>query len=356
MAVNTKISINKILRGSVFLVVFVFISYQLTFLFYPKTDVVYDAFARNQAFYDQPKNTIDVLFFGASPIRRGMNPLIMWNEYGFTSFDRSAGGQMPILSYYQVVESVRSQTPKVVVLDTPSMFSLHDVDIKEGNLRPNIDAMRFSDIKLFFIREVVSLSEHQTFLSYLFPLIRYHSRWDQLERLDFEVNLRKTRNNYRGYYGIFLEQREITFPDNFMSPTAEVANFDPESLGYLKKMIEFCLEKGIEVVLVTMPRSSWSYSQHNAVQIIADQYGLPYIDYCLPEEFARLGINAKIDFSTSKHLSMVGAEKISLDMGSFLSKSYQLKDKRNDLSYVQWHIDYDNFISDYLNGVELIRH
>ena len=54
-------------------------------------------------------------------------------------------------------------------------------------------------MKLHFIREVIRKSENQSFISYLFPLFRYHSRWKDLETLDFKYY---KINNYDAF-GLF---------------------------------------------------------------------------------------------------------------------------------------------------------
>ena len=36
------------------------------------------------AFYSEPEDTIDVLYVGSSPLLRGVSPMVMWQEHGFT--------------------------------------------------------------------------------------------------------------------------------------------------------------------------------------------------------------------------------------------------------------------------------
>ena len=44
-------------------------------------------------FYDLPKDSLDVVFLGASPIHCGINPVEIYNSYGITSYDISADQQ-----------------------------------------------------------------------------------------------------------------------------------------------------------------------------------------------------------------------------------------------------------------------
>ena len=89
-------SIRKALKVVGFLSIFILISYHLTNIFLPKDGVFFSALARNQSFYALPENSVDIIFFGASSFRRGLNPLIMWNAYGITGYNRSSGGQLLI--------------------------------------------------------------------------------------------------------------------------------------------------------------------------------------------------------------------------------------------------------------------
>ncbi len=51
------------------------------------------------AFYGEPEDSIDVLYIGSSPLLRGVSPMVMWKEYGFTGYVRASALQAPAVSY-----------------------------------------------------------------------------------------------------------------------------------------------------------------------------------------------------------------------------------------------------------------
>ena len=51
-------------------------------------------------FYNEKPNTIDIVFIGSSKIFCNLNPNIIWNQYGITSYDFSGHMQDLGTSYY----------------------------------------------------------------------------------------------------------------------------------------------------------------------------------------------------------------------------------------------------------------
>ncbi len=328
----------------------------LLFSYFTKTLIPKDgAFAttqeNNMAFNDQPENSIDVLFLGASTFFQGISPLFMWEDYGFSGYVRAISGQAPAVSYYYLVESLKYQKPAVVVIDTTSLFADYDVDEKEGKLRIAIDPMNLSAEKLELVMDVVSRSERQTVISYLFPLLRYHSRWDDLDKLDFTNDVKKVSYPYKGFSGIRIETGDLEFPEDYMQPTDTVTPFSKDSLNYFEKMIRLCQENDIGVVIVTLPRVNWDYSRHLAVKQLADTYNIQDIDYCLDELLDATDIHTTTDFWDELHLNILGAQKVSHHLGAYLQETFDLNDKRNDPAYQQWNIDLQTFKNDIARAI-----
>ena len=133
------------------------------------------------AFYGEPEDSIDVLYIGSSPLLRGVSPMVMWKEYGFTGYVRASALQAPAVSYGLLAESLRKQSPEVVVLLCDNIFLEYDYTEREGDLRRGLDGMKMSLYKLDIIREVTEADERQSALSYVFPLMRYHERWKEID-------------------------------------------------------------------------------------------------------------------------------------------------------------------------------
>ena len=338
-----------ILKLIIFCSIFVLLAYQFNSLFVPKTPIFKNNYAKVSSFYDLPKESLDVLFFGPSTFNRAFNPLKFWSDFGFTSFSWTSGGQIPQVSYYQLLESLKYHHPEIVVLDSVILVTPFDVDIREGWIRPTINAMRWSPYKLALIHEVVPGSSKHSYTNYIFPLLRYHSRWDKLKKSDFEVNLKSQKSIYKGARGIYYKPNEIIFPSDYMAMNNDIAPLNPISVDYYKRIINLCKEYDIKVVLVNLPRIPWDYAKHNAIQQFADEQQVIFIDYCVFENFTNLHLDTRIDFTDENHLNITGADKLAIDFGKRLVSMGGLQDKRNDPAYDQWNIDANTYITEYQN-------
>ena len=113
------------------------------------------------AFYGEPEDSIDVLCIGSSPLLRGVSPMVMWKEYGFTGYVRASALQAPAVSYGLLAESLQKQTPEVVVLLCDNIFLEYDYAEREGDLRRGLDGMKMSFHKLKIIQEITEADDRR---------------------------------------------------------------------------------------------------------------------------------------------------------------------------------------------------
>ena len=205
---------NRILiRVSSFCLIFFLVFSFLTRVFTPRWGGVNGQYNRTRSFYSIPENSLDVIFFGTSIFHRGVSPLTMWEQQGFTSYVRASPAQDPFVTYYYLVESLQYQTPKVVVIGANTIFEETNVDRDEGLFRKAIDPLRISIAKIKLTNEVVKNSKNQTISSYIFPLLRYHSRWVELSKND--INIQKLEPTpLRGFMPSYITN-EIEPPDDY---------------------------------------------------------------------------------------------------------------------------------------------
>jgi hypothetical protein len=343
-AKNMKQKLQNIARVAILFIIFCLVFSSVSEVLYPKWEGINDNPSRVATFYIQPKDSIDVLFLGASSFLNGISPLAFWEKFGFTSYSRASTTQHPAVTYYYLVETLKYQNPKVVVLDGVSLFSDQNVDKNkpEGKLRQAIDPMKLSAEKLQLIFNIVSKSKTQEITDYLFPLFRYHYRWKELNQADFEYYKRDRYDPFKGENVSYIIT-PFTIPKNFMKPTYEIAKYDDGALKYFEKAIQFCKKNGIQVVFVTLPRLNWTYSKQLAIKQLSEKYDLPYIDYSLPNDSGGYEFDASLDFYDNAHLNIYGAQKISEILGAFLQEKYVFSDKRNDPKFEQWNIDLQYF-------------
>lgn len=336
---NKKECLKIMVRCVAFVVVF-------SMLFSNATDLLMrhdDESNEIHAFYSEPKDTIDVLYVGSSPLLRGVSPMVMWNEHGFTGYVRASALQAPSVSYGLLAESLKYQTPELVVLLCDNIFTEYDYVEREGDLRRGLDGMKMSKYKLDIIKEVTEADERQSMLSYAFPLMRYHDRWKEINLAEDEPEPLLEHSFKKG--NVYL--RDINpqeYPEGFMEPTGEPYTFDESAKGYIEKSIALCKEKNIPVLLLHLPKMSWSYEQSVMVEEFAAENGAVYLDLDRAEYRSQLGLDPQVDYYDQGHMNLTGTIKLSDWLGDWLDAQYDLSDHRDDPAISEsWNADWAEY-------------
>jgi len=326
--------IKIILKGIIFVTIGLIIFQLLTLIFVPKwTGYIDPATPRWQEFYEEKKNTIDVLLIGNSDVGRGLSPITLWKEYGITSFNLGTSNQTMGFSYYIIKEVIEYQNIKTIVLDMDALFV--KADAPEGEYRKLFDNMKMGKTKLeVFQDENINIDNK---LSYIFPLLRFHSRWNELEKNDLRIH--KNYDNTNSYKGMAMSNAIKPYIDNkkYMADKGKVETIPTLNLEYTKKIIELCKEKNIKLLMIELPSaSSWSSAKSKATNELAKENGIEFIDmnYLLDE----LNFDWLTDTADKgNHLNIDGAEKVSRYLGEILSTKYNCIDHKEDFQYEEWN-------------------
>lgn len=256
----------------------------------------------------------DVIFVGDCEVYECFVPPILWEDYGIRSYVRGSPGQLIWQSYYLLEEMLGYETPKVVVFNVLSMK--YGEPQKEAYNRMAIDGMRISSSKISAIR--ASMSDKESFASYLFPLLRYHSRISQLEKEDIEYLFRREKVSHNGYMmKVGVGPMEIGAVEELIDYSLPKISFD-----YLDKMRVLCEQNQVELVLIKSPTNTWKYWWYDEWdRQIRDYAEKNQIDYynLINEE---IGIDPSGDYFDGVHLNVFGAEKLSRFFGRILSEKY----------------------------------
>ena len=65
-------------------------------------------------FKNEKSNSVDVLFLGTSNMFHTINPLVLYEDTGITSFDFGSSSQSLNMTYMYLKEALKTQNPKVV--------------------------------------------------------------------------------------------------------------------------------------------------------------------------------------------------------------------------------------------------
>ena len=281
-----------------------------------------------EEYYDE-KLPHDVVFIGDCEVYENMSTIKLWEEYGITSYIRGSAQQLPWQSYYLLEDTLRYETPKVVVFNVLSLK--YDKPQKETYNRMTIDGMRWSQSKIDDIK--ASMTDEEEFIDYVFPILRYHSRWSELTADDFKYMFKKDPVTVNGYYMRIDVRPQTGFPDPM--PLSDYT-LGSNAMSYLDKMTALCKEKGIKLVLIKAPTEypHWYNEWDEQIVQYAKDNDLPYINMIPLQE--EIGLDMSVDtYDAGLHLNLSGAEKLAVYFGRYLKENFDLKDRREESEYVK---------------------
>ena len=269
----------------------------------------------------------DVVFIGDCEVYENFSPDLLWREYGVTSYIRGSAQQLIWQSYYLMEETLNCETPKVVVFNVLSMK--YGEPQSEAYNGLNLDGMKLSGQKLAAVR--ASMTEEESLLSYLFPLLRYHSRWNELKGEDLRYLTHRDIVSDSGY----LMNVQVRPAEHVPAgrPLGDYS-FAPVCWDYLDKMAALCEEKGVRLVLIKAPSlyPYWYGQWEEQIEDYAARRGLSYINFL--ELTDEIGLDFTTDtYDSGLHLNLYGAEKLSRRFGQWLTDNCPVEDRRDQEEY-----------------------
>ncbi len=314
---------KSLLRGIVSALIVLVSLYLLQRLLVPKyvDDVVEGAFIAE--YYGEEKD-FDVIFIGDCEVYENFSPAMLWEQYGINSYIRGSAQQYIWQSYYLLEDTLRYETPDVVVFNVLSLQ--YDKAQREAYNRMTLEGMEWSAAKVKSI--LASMREEENFLDYVFPILRYHTRWSGLSGTDLEYMFDTKPVSHNGYYMRVDVKAAQDVPQGRILADY---SFGEKAWDYLDRMRELCAKEGIELVLIKAPSlyPYWYPEWEEQVEEYAFAHGLRYIN------FLELGEETGIDYATDTydgglHMNLSGAEKLSAYFGSMLSEELGVPDRRKE--------------------------
>lgn len=276
-----------------------------------------------EEYYDEVKDH-DVIFIGDCELYENFSPAVLWEEYGINSYIRGSAEQLPWQSYYLLEETFQYEKPDVVIFNVLALK--FNEPQKESYNRMTLDGMRWSKSKIGSIR--ASMTKEESFIEYVFPILRYHSRWNQLSGEDFRYFFKKDKVTFNG----FMMRADVLPAENVPAgrPLADY-RFGDNAYRYLDKMTQLCEENGVELVLVKAP-SLYPYWYEQWEQQMVDYarlHNLKYYNFL--DVTDEIGLDYNTDtYDAGLHLNLSGAEKLTHYFGRILAEECGLENRRGE--------------------------
>jgi len=291
-------------------------------------------------FYEEPENRIETVIVGPSVTVSGVIPMEMYDDYGICAYNLSSVKQPTMGSYYWVQEAYRlhPETLKTVVMDVSSMRST----AVESYYHKCFDYMRMSEVKFNAIKDYAD-GDKKKMIEFLLPIAAYHDRWNALEDNDLKYYVDDLLTGQRGYFyadtnitelsehmfePVPVEEARISSSVLNDEATAGTDKFVASSMEYFYKLVDFCKEHDIKLVLTKMPTIRWTSGLHNQVQEIADECELDFVDFNFSPLYDELNYVYPFDSFDAYHMNYYGAHKVTELLGEYLVEECDATDIR----------------------------
>ncbi len=304
-----------------------------------------------QGIYKETANTIQTLFIGPSHVRNGVSPMQLYERYGIPAYNLTTSTQPMIASFYWLKEVYRRhpESLNTVVLDVSTLRR----EPITARYHQGFDFMHFSTDKL---RAVESYSGDFTeLLVNTIPLLSYHERWKELRRKDAAKFIMEPQLFLKGYHYTTSQWiaeegdfSKIVTPVRIRDQKEKNMVLNDKAVQYFRDVADFCREHDLRLLLIKVP-TNWSSAAHNAVQALANEYGLDFLDFNIEPYYSAISFNlaANVEWPgrniNNLHLNYYGATKLTDYLGKYLTEKCGARDVRGDPKYAFM----DEYLEDY---------
>lgn len=300
-----------------------------------------------EALSEQETDSVDVLFVGTSHVYSDINPAIIWEKSGIATFNLATGGAGLWNSYYAIQEALKTQSPKLIVLELfgvtfPNLEYRADREIMDANWGITNLITRWESLQ-------VSAPKEKR-IDFLLKFPYYHNRYKDIKKDDFEPY---THNYTYGSNQFFLYPQsskkiykgavtlsKITPYEQLqdLSSITEVESIDKKSELYLEKIIKLARNEDIPLLFIVSPYMGCSaddQKKYNYIKELAIKNKIDYINFNLL--VTELNLNPLTDFAEVSHLSYHGMKKYSEFLADYLLYHYDdLSNKTEGKGWESW--------------------
>ena len=319
-----------------------------------------DVTERLNAFYNQEKNTCDIVYLGTSATHCGILPLYIYDNYDITAINYAISGLPAETFEIAIDEILKYQTPKVICIELREYiryahnFTTGGEPLSErkqklrrqylsglvNSLPASSTINRFKLVNKFapaVLEEDEKLSEWQ------FEYLKTHKNWKDMgikhmyeylkNTLSGSVELNGFNKDYK------IEEYKGTSRLTSVTPndTPDMSGFtkskpiEGEYLGILDGLVNKAKElekQGIDVLFYTIPYPDQDKPDRAPYELFVGEYlkekGMDFVSGCFNTD--EIGIEYDMDYADhTGHNNIRGAKKVTDYFTKYLIENYDLK-------------------------------
>ena len=293
------------------------------------------------SFYSEEAGSLDAVYIGSSATYAYWLAPVAWERYGIAVSEFASSSQPFEASEYIIREARKTQPDALYIVPIRTIGGITAV-----HMHKMTDNMPFSWNKIQMVRTLsgyIGLNWADQ-MEFLFPFIRFHSRWSELTEQDFNYPLDGLKGS--GYYAEFLHDCVDVSPTYFTSD--RVGTLSEVTQTALDSLLAYCEAEQVNVLFIRTPHASMNanaLARQNAIKETVEAHGYPVLD--MITEVDEIGLDLTQDFFNLAHTNIHGAAKVTDYIARYLVENYGFEDKRGDPAYSSWDDAYASYTEQY---------
>ena len=291
------------------------------------------SFQAEEGFYHERKDSLDAVYIGASSVHAFWEPPIAWKKWGIAvrsySIDALPSKSLPFL----ITEIDKTQPNALLII---SLNTFKSINVNDVQIHRSTNYLRFSLNKMNAIHSLANDAGYKGFdqIQFYFPIIRFHSRWSELNSWDFNHTDNGLKNGL--VYTPYLQNvSDVTANYYFVT---EEQDLPQARAAFLEEFLNFLDESGHDVLFVSSPMAAGNnmrtYRLLNRMGTIIKDHGYPYLN--LINAIDEMEIQTETDFYNNYHTNVHGALKFTDYLAQYLVDNYEFSDKRGQPGWESW--------------------
>ena len=276
-----------------------------------------DTYQKVRGYYALEQDKMDIISFGTSHAYYGINPGILYHETGLNNYVYAGECQPIEVTVYYLKEALKTQKPKLVILDIFGMSETSKGCRSEGIYRVNIEEMKWSLNKA----EAYTTLPDQSVLGNMFDVSLYHNQWSQL-------NMKRIAQAYatpfNPSFGATLGFNASNENKGVMASAYTEKAKRPENFEAFEEFLDICNENDIKVLIIKTPcyLEEQDKPYYRYVFDYCEEQGIDHIDFNMLKE--------ELDYVHDRdgdiwHATVFGARKINEYLGTYIKTNYGIE-------------------------------
>lgn len=271
---------------------------------------------RYSAFWDDPSQ-YDIWFMGSSHMYYSVQPMKLWEDHGYTSYDIATPSATIPSTYWVLMNALERGTPKLVVVDLYHIDMDYKIVSMKDKWHCTFDAMPKSKTKEMAIDDLFDTAQKKSVFTD--PLYIDDKIYDKL------INA-KTKYHFPLTKGNLMVDSVEDISGNKIVPKDETLGSETLGMVYMRKIIDECRKRDIDILITALPYSGLEIKQkglHSGIKL-ADEEGITVLDYSYCPDV----LDYTVCFAGDGHPNINGGAILTKEIGNYIATHYDIPDHR----------------------------